>query len=83
MRAVEQAVREADEAQWRRTNPETRARAEGAAAQLEQAIAGLEADLERAQAKGDARAVAEAQAALVARRAWLEQVQRAAQDARG
>lgn len=33
LRAVEQAVREADDAQWRRTNPETRARAEGAAAQ--------------------------------------------------
>ncbi len=83
MRAVEQAVREADDAQWRRTNPETRARAEGAAAQLEQAIASLEADLSRAQAKGDARAVAEAKAALDARRSWLEQVQRAAQDARG
>ncbi|MBN9327614.1 MAG: DUF349 domain-containing protein, partial [Cellulomonas sp.] len=83
LRAVEQAVREADDAQWRRTNPETRARAEGAAAQLEQAIAGLEADLARARAKGDARAMAEAQAALDARRAWLEQVQRAAQDARG
>ncbi|ADG74700.1 protein of unknown function DUF349 [Cellulomonas flavigena DSM 20109] len=83
MRAVESAVREADSAQWRRTNPETRARAEGAAAQLEQAIAGLEADLAAAQAKGDKRRVAEAQAALDARRAWLEQVQRAAQDARG
>ncbi|OZB49554.1 MAG: hypothetical protein B7X40_05095 [Cellulomonas sp. 14-74-6] len=83
LRAVEQVVREADDAQWRRTNPETRARAEGAAAQLEQAIAGLEADLARARAKGDARAVAEAQAALDARRVWLEQVQRAAQDTRG
>ena len=83
MRAVEQAVREADDAQWRRSNPETRARAEGAAAQLEQAIASLEADLERARTKGDARAVAEAQAALDARRSWLEQVQRAARDARG
>ncbi|MBD7916811.1 DUF349 domain-containing protein [Cellulomonas sp. Sa3CUA2] len=83
MRAVETAVREADSAQWRRSNPETRARAEGAAAQLEQAIAGLEADLEKAKAAGDQRRVTEAQAALDARRAWLEQVQRAAQDARG
>ncbi|MBO3093372.1 DUF349 domain-containing protein [Cellulomonas dongxiuzhuiae] len=83
MRAVETAVREADSAQWRRSNPETRARAEGAAAQLEQAIAGLEADLESAKAAGDQRRVTEAQAALDARRAWLEQVQRAAQDARG
>ncbi|MDM7853434.1 DUF349 domain-containing protein [Cellulomonas alba] len=83
LRAVESAVREADQSQWRRTNPETRARAEGAAAQLEQAIAGLEADLAQAKAAGDARKIADAQAALDARRAWLEQVQRAAQDARG
>lgn len=83
MRAVESAIRDADSAQWRRSNPETRARAEGAAAQLEQAIAGLEADLEAAQAAGDQRRVKEARAALDARRSWLEQVQRAAQDARG
>ncbi|MEZ0449621.1 DUF349 domain-containing protein [Cellulomonas sp. ICMP 17802] len=83
LRAVETAVRDTDQAQWRRTNPETRARAEGAAAQLEQAIAGLEADLDRAKAAGDTRRIADAQAALDARRAWLEQVQRAAQDARG
>ncbi|WP_028046302.1 DUF349 domain-containing protein [Cellulomonas sp. URHE0023] len=83
LRAVETAVRDSDQAQWRRTNPETRARAEGAAAQLEQAIAGLEADLEKAKSVGDARKIADAQAALDARRAWLEQVQRAAQDARG
>ncbi|KQR16220.1 DUF349 domain-containing protein [Cellulomonas sp. Leaf334] len=83
LRAVETAVRDTDQAQWKRTNPETRARAEGAAAQLQQAIAGLEADLDRAKAAGDARKIADAQAALDARRAWLEQVQRAAQDARG
>lgn len=83
MRAVESAVRDADSAQWRRTNPETRARAEGAAAQLEQAIAGLEADLEKALAAGDQRKVDEARSALDARRAWLEQVQRAAAEARG
>src|SRR5690606_37997614 len=83
MRAVEQAVRDADQAQWRRSNPETRARAEGAAAQLNAAIAGLEADLAAAQEVGDARKVAEAQAALDARRAWLEQVERAAAESRG
>jgi len=83
LRAVEAAVRDADQSQWRRTNPETRARAEGAAAQLEQAIAGLEADLAKAEAAGDARRIADARAALDARRSWLEQVQRAAEEARG
>ncbi|KGM12506.1 DUF349 domain-containing protein, partial [Cellulomonas carbonis] len=83
LRAVEQAVRDADQAQWQRTNPETRARAEGAAAQLVAAIRSLEEDLARAEASGDARRVAEARAALDARRSWLEQVERAAQEARG
>jgi hypothetical protein len=83
LRAVEATVRDADQAEWRRTNPETRARAEGAAAQLENAIAQLEADLAKAQAGGDARKVKEAQAALDARRSWLEQVQRAAEESRG
>ena len=79
LRAVENAVRDADQSAWTRGNPETRARAEGAAAQLEAAIAGLEADLAAAQAAGDARRIADAQSALDARRAWLEQVRRAAQ----
>lgn len=83
LRAVETAVREAEHAQWRRTNPETRARAEGAAAQLYAAIAALEEDLERAKADGDQRRIAEAQAALDARRAWLEQVEKAAEESRG
>ncbi len=83
LRAVEQAVRDADEHQWRRSNPETRARAEGMGAQLEQAIAGLEADLAKAEAAGDRRKADEVRAALDARRAWLEQVERAARDARG
>ncbi|MFD7306986.1 DUF349 domain-containing protein [Promicromonospora sp. NPDC059942] len=83
LRAVETAVRDADQAQWKRTNPETRARAEGAAAQLESAIAALEADLADAQAKGDKRKVSELEAAVAARRSWLEQVVKAAEDSRG
>ncbi len=69
--------------EWRRSNPETRARAEGALSQLETAIAGLESELADAQAAGDSRKASELEAALDARRAWLEQVSRAAEDARG
>ncbi|MGC5166353.1 DUF349 domain-containing protein [Luteimicrobium sp. DT211] len=83
LRAVENAVRAAEDNEWRRSNPETRARAEGALSQLESAIAGLEADLADAEAAGDARKASELGAALEARRAWLEQVSRAAEDARG
>ena len=83
MRAVETAVRDAEQAKWTRSNPETRARAEGAAAQLEAAIAGLEADLEKARERADARKVKEIETALAARRSWLEQVVKAAADSRG
>lgn len=41
MRAVEDAIREAENAEWRRSDPETKARAEGLAGQLEDSIAEL------------------------------------------
>nr|WP_250649923.1 DUF349 domain-containing protein [Actinomyces sp. 187325] len=74
MRAVEDAIRDAENAEWRRSDPETKARAEGLAGQLEDSIAELERDLEAARSAGDTKKVAEAEAALTARRAWLEQV---------
>lgn len=80
MRAVEQAVRDADQDRWRRTDPEKKARAEGAAAQLYDAIDALEKDLAEAKAAGDAKAEQAATEALEARRAWLDQVLRAAGD---
>lgn len=83
MRAVETVVRDAEQAQWVRTNPETRARAEGAAAQLEASIAQLETELEAARTKGDERKVRSLEEAVTAKRAWLEQIVRAAEDARG
>lgn len=83
LRAVETAIRDAEQAKWDRTNPETRARAEGALAQLESAISGLEDDLAAAQAAGNDRKVKELTESIAARRAWLEQVAKAAEEARG
>ncbi|GAB3589036.1 DUF349 domain-containing protein [Angustibacter peucedani] len=80
MRAVEQAVRADEDARWRNTNPEARARAQSAVDQLETAIADLEADLKKATDQGKAKRVAEAEAALAARREWLEQARRALAD---
>ncbi|WP_062073045.1 DUF349 domain-containing protein [Demequina sediminicola] len=74
MSAVEKAVRDADEAAWNDTNPELEARASGALAQLEDAIADLEKDLAAAEATKDKRKIKSAQEALDARRAWLEQI---------
>jgi len=74
LRAVEKAVRDHEQEQWDRSNPETKARAEGAAAQLQSAIADLEKDLEAAQASGDARRVKEITEGIAARRSWLDQI---------
>lgn len=80
LRQVEDAVKTAEDEQWRRSNPETKARSNSMLAQLEDAIAELEADLAKAQAKGDARQISKAQDALDARRLWLETVRRSASD---
>ena len=73
------AVAAAEDAEWKRTDPETRNRTSGMLAQLEAAIAGLEDDLARAEASGDEKRIAEARTALEARRAWYDQVSRTAE----
>ncbi|MEO3785130.1 DUF349 domain-containing protein [Actinocorallia sp. B10E7] len=76
LRKVEEAVRQAEEAEWRRSNPEARARAEATVAQLRSSIAQLEGKLAKAEAAGNAKGVKDAQEALSARRAWLEEAER-------
>ncbi|MEO7348980.1 MAG: DUF349 domain-containing protein [Terrimesophilobacter sp.] len=71
MRKVEAAVRKLDEDHWQRNNPEKKARSEGLASQLEEAIAKLEQELVEAKASKDAKKISEAQEALDARKAWL------------
>ena len=75
LRRVEEAVRKAEESQWRRSNPEALARAEGTVAQLRSTIAQLEDQLAKAHDRGDARAASNAEEALTARRAWLEEAE--------
>lgn len=80
LRKVEDAVRAADEDNWRRSDPEAKARTSSALSQLETTIAGLKEDLEKAKKAGDARKVTKATEALEARELWLEQIQKAAAD---
>jgi hypothetical protein len=76
LRRVEDALRKAEDTQWRRSNPEALARAQGTVAQIRSAIGQLEKQLEKAQASGDGKAEQEAADALSARRAWLEEAER-------
>lgn len=71
LRRVEVAVRKLDEEFWEKNNPERKARAEGLADQLQDAIDKLEKDVAAATASGDKRKATEAQEALDARKAWL------------
>ncbi|GAA1785185.1 DUF349 domain-containing protein [Nostocoides veronense] len=73
LRRIEAAIREAEDKKWRRTNPEVTARAQSLATQLEASVAKLETDLADAQAKGNAKKIADVQAKLDAQRAWLDQ----------
>ena len=73
LHAVERAIHEAEEAEWRRTNPEARARAEELTGQLQAAVDKLERQLESARAAGDTAKVERLEADLEGRRALLEQ----------
>ena len=76
LRRVEDAVRKAEDAQWRRSNPEALARAKGTVDQIRAAIASLEEQLAKAQQRGDTRAADQATEAIAARRSWLEEAER-------
>ena len=80
MRTVEDALRDAEDEKWRRSNPETKARTNSMLSQLEDTISELEADLETAKASGNDRKIRDAEEALAARRAWLETLQKSAED---
>lgn len=75
LRRVEETIRKAEDSEWRRSNPEARARAEDAVNQLRHSIAGLESKLEKAQASGSEKSIREATEALDARRAWLTEAE--------
>ena len=83
LRAVETAIRAAEEDRWRRTNPEARARAEDAAAKISAQISELEHKAARAEARGDTKAAREAAANVATYRQWLEQAEKAVSDFRG
>lgn len=73
MRRIEQAVRDADDQRWKKSNPEVAARAQSMVDQLEASVASLRDDLAKAQASGNDRKVKDAQAKLEAQEQWLAQ----------
>lgn len=80
IRKVEDAIRSAGDEQWKRSNPEARARADDTITKLEKSIADLRGDLAKAEAGGSAKKVKELQDSIEARESWLTQAQKALSD---
>ena len=83
IRKVEQEIRGAEDEQWRRTDPEKSARADDMIGKLEAAIAGIEADLEKAKAAGDEKKVKDLEDNLASRRSFLDMAKMASQEFSG
>jgi hypothetical protein len=75
LRAVEDAVRQADERRWAATDPARRARAEDTAERFRAALTRAEQELEEARTAGDSRRIADAEASVASTRALLAAVE--------
>ncbi|MGP3632930.1 DUF349 domain-containing protein [Streptomyces sp. 24-1644] len=73
MQAVERALQEAEENEWRRSNPEARARAEGLTGQLQAAVDKLHKQIDTARASGNNARADKLARELEGRQALLDQ----------
>lgn len=80
VKSLERSLREAEDDQWRRTNPEAKARAEETSNKLQAQIDTLEEKAAKAEAKGDTKKAAEHRKGAQTYRSWLEQTKKAAED---
>ncbi|MFF3513709.1 DUF349 domain-containing protein [Streptomyces sp. NPDC002573] len=80
MHSVERAIQEAEEAEWRRTNPEARARAEGLTGQLQAAVDKLRGQIEQARSQGNNAKAEKLERELEGRQALLEQALKGLQE---
>ena len=80
MRKVEQGIRGVEDDQWRRSNPEARARAADTVAQIESSLADLRTKHEKAVSAGNTKKAEEHAAAIEARESWLAEARRALED---
>lgn len=80
IRRIETTIRDAENTRWKKTDPEIAARANSMVAQLERAVAGLQADLDKATAAGDDRKTTQLRESLTARQTWLDQARGGAEE---
>lgn len=80
LKKIDDAVRKAEDVQWRRTNPEALSRARDTVEQIRTTIHKLENQLEQADKSGDEAARERASSALQTRRSWLAEAERTLAD---
>ncbi|MEU8791604.1 DUF349 domain-containing protein [Streptomyces sp. NPDC048643] len=80
MHAVERALQDSEETEWRRTNPEARARAEGLTGQLQSAVDKLQGQIEAARTAGNSARADKLQKELDGRQALLDQALKGLQE---
>ncbi|QGV81603.1 DUF349 domain-containing protein [Streptomyces ficellus] len=80
MHTVERAIQEAEETEWRRTNPEARARAAGLTGQLQDAVDKLQKQIDAARAAGNDAKADKLARELEGRQALLDQALKGLQE---
>ena len=73
VRSLESAIRAAEDAEWKRTDPEARSRAEETVAMLSNEIDKLTEKIVKAEARGDNRAADKARDSIATYQTWLDQ----------
>ncbi|MEU9379933.1 DUF349 domain-containing protein [Streptomyces sp. NPDC048279] len=80
MHTVDRAIQEAEETEWRRTNPEARARAAGLTGQLQAAVDKLRGQIDQARAQGNTSKAEKLERELEGRQALLDQALKGLQE---
>jgi hypothetical protein len=80
IRKVEQTIRGLEDEQWKKSDPEKSARANDMVTKLEEAIAVVEKDLEKARAAGNDKKIKELEENLVSRQQFLDTARKASAD---
>jgi DNA mismatch repair ATPase MutS len=83
LRRVDEAVRKAEDIEWRRSNPEALSRARDTVDQIRKTINQLEGQLAQATERGDDAACQRARSAIATRQSWLTEAEKTLADLTG
>lgn len=83
VKALEKAVRQAEDEQWRRTDPAARERASDTANKIQSQIDELTVKAEKAEARGDTKKAQQHRDAIATYQSWLQTAEKAVEDFSG